>query len=137
MKQLNLTHQVIPFPAPSDLAAQFMQRHRTLVDMIHLDAAHEYASVKADLALWAPLIREGGIMLGDDYLGHWVGVKRAVDEFASAVGVTVEVRGHKWLMRRPATAQSAWPQLPAKPKWKQRAMRKRGKQAGGGRRGSS
>ena len=128
MAQLNLTNQVIPFPAPSELAAQFLRRHRVQIDLLHLDAAHEYESVAADLRLWSPLVREGGVLLGDDYLGHWKAVRKAVDEFAAKVGATVEVYGHKWLLRVPSPKPAAWPRLPPK-KWYGRSRAARG---GGG-----
>jgi hypothetical protein len=37
------------------------------LDWVHLDARHDYASVKADIAAWLPKIRAGGWLSGDDY----------------------------------------------------------------------
>lgn len=34
MAQLNLTNHVIPFPAPSELVAQFLRRHRVQIDLL-------------------------------------------------------------------------------------------------------
>ena len=45
MVHIGVHHSIIPFPAPSSIAAQFCQRHRILADLIHLDASHEYAAV--------------------------------------------------------------------------------------------
>jgi hypothetical protein len=58
------------------------------LDMVYLDARHDYASVKQDLALWYPLIRPGGILAGHDYRdGEFpegaFGVKSAVDDFCA------------------------------------------------------
>lgn len=179
MKQLGLERYVIPFPATSTIAAQFLQRHRITVDLVHLDAgqgrphawpdthngaengresssfrsqtlaqythdmnmimsmsmnrvtnqvsfratretvppsslaaAHEYDAVASDLRAWAPLVPLEGVMLGDDYLGHWKGVRRAVDEFVAMTNATLEVHAHKWLIRR--TTGMNWPQLTEK-----------------------
>lgn len=70
--------------------------------------------IVSHLRLWSPLVREGGVLLGDDYLGHWKAVRKAVDEFAAKVGATVEVYGHKWLLRVPSPKPAAWPRLPPK-----------------------
>jgi hypothetical protein len=60
------------------------------LDFIYIDAAHDYENVKADLNIWHPKIKKGGIFSGHDYIdspasknGHSeFGVKKAVDEFA-------------------------------------------------------
>lgn len=38
------------------------------LDFVYLDAAHDFASVAADLRAWAPKVRPGGIVAGHDYL---------------------------------------------------------------------
>ena len=34
---------------------------------VHIDARHDYASVSADIAAWAPKVRAGGWLSGDDF----------------------------------------------------------------------
>ncbi|HEY7311302.1 MAG TPA: class I SAM-dependent methyltransferase [Gemmataceae bacterium] len=46
------------------------------VDFCFLDADHSYDSVLADIRLWLPKIKPGGILAGDDF--GWEGVARAV-----------------------------------------------------------
>lgn len=54
-------------------------------DWVYIDADHSYEAVRADLLGWAPKIRPGGVLVGDDYT--WrdeqgaLPVRRAVDEF--------------------------------------------------------
>ena len=61
------------------------------LDFVFIDAAHEYESVRDDIAAWAPKVRKDGIVSGHDYmnLGHTgmdgvitpYGVKKAVNEW--------------------------------------------------------
>jgi hypothetical protein len=37
------------------------------IDWVHLDARHDYDSVRADIAAWRPKIKVGGWLSGDDY----------------------------------------------------------------------
>ena len=51
---------------------------------VHIDARHDYPSVRADIEAWAPKIQSGGWLSGDDYDEHWwPGVVRAVGEVLS------------------------------------------------------
>jgi hypothetical protein len=37
------------------------------IDWVHLDARHDYASLKADIVAWQPKVKSGGWLSGDDY----------------------------------------------------------------------
>lgn len=53
------------------------------LDLVFIDANHEYTQVKQDILAWLPKVREGGILAGHDYapeIPMFSGVKRAVDE---------------------------------------------------------
>ncbi|MCZ0729867.1 class I SAM-dependent methyltransferase [Mycolicibacterium iranicum] len=46
---------------------------------VHLDARHDYDSVRADIEAWRPKVRSGGWLSGDDYDSwNWPGVVQAV-----------------------------------------------------------
>ena len=65
------------------------------LSLAYLDAGHGYSAVKADLLAWWPKVAPGGILAGHDYLGYH-GVRRAADEFAARLGLTLRViREHK------------------------------------------
>lgn len=71
-----------------------------------IDAQHVYEAVMRDLLAWWPNVRPGGYLCGHDYNTkmdrHGWGVTRAVDEFAKAHSLEVEVDGgHTWWIRKP------------------------------------
>jgi hypothetical protein len=57
------------------------------IDLVYIDGLHHYQGVMEDMMAWYPKIKDGGIMLGHDYLLNAepktiFTVKPAVDEFA-------------------------------------------------------
>jgi predicted O-methyltransferase YrrM len=63
------------------------------VSFAMIDGAHDYESVKADIAAWLPKMRPGGWLAGDDIA--WAGVARAVGELLPGF----ETRGCAWSYR--------------------------------------
>jgi hypothetical protein len=56
-------------------------------DFVYIDGNHRYEFVRDDLTAFAPKLRPGGVLAGDDYgvEGWWEnGVTRAVDEFVAS-----------------------------------------------------
>lgn len=60
-----------------EAAAEFEDRS---VDLVFIDASHDYQSVLNDIDAWFPKIRSGGIISGDDYNEKFEGVINAVNE---------------------------------------------------------
>ena len=48
------------------------------IDIIFIDACHEYDCVISDISCWLPKVKHGGILSGHDY--QWETVKKAVHE---------------------------------------------------------
>jgi methyltransferase family protein len=75
-------------------------------DFVYIDGNHRYEFVKADLEAYAPKIRPGGFLAGDDYgvEGWWEdGVTRAVDDFVhSGAAAVVSFEDRQFLLRVPA-----------------------------------
>ena len=91
---------ITPFPTTSAIAARFFVERGVTFDLIYIDASHDYEDVRDDILSYWPLVKPGGMLIGDDYGGWWKGVTRAVDEFGETR--QTEIRGHgKWLARRP------------------------------------
>jgi predicted O-methyltransferase YrrM len=77
--------------------AQHFEQQGITFDLVFLDAAHDYESVKADIKAYAPLVEKGGILSGHDYrINPWEGVIRAVDEaFPQAVNAIDDI----WMVK--------------------------------------
>lgn len=51
------------------------------IDWVHLDASHDYASMRADIQAWMPKVKLGGWLSGDDYDEiKWPEVVKAVGD---------------------------------------------------------
>jgi Methyltransferase domain len=67
------------------------------LDLVFIDAAHTYAGVRADIALWLPKVKPGGVLAGHDYSASFPGVGQAVREAFGDVRVT----GTVWEVVKP------------------------------------
>ena len=66
------------------------------LDFIYIDGSHDEEDVASDLRGYWGLLREGGVLFGDDY--DWPGVKAAVDRFAGDNGLRTELAGIQWVI---------------------------------------
>lgn len=90
---------VVPLPQTTEGAAALLARHGVVADLVHIDAAHETEAVLRDCRLFWPLLRPGGILLGDDW--PWRSVEAAARAFAAETGQALSVDGPKWMLRKP------------------------------------
>jgi hypothetical protein len=49
------------------------------IDAVYIDGNHSYEAVMEDIKYWSPKVKEGGLLIGDDYLA-FEGVKKAVND---------------------------------------------------------
>lgn len=68
-----------------------------VADLIYLDAGHDEHEAYADMRNYWPLLREGGVMFGDDYSEPY-GVKPAAERFAKEVGRSLHVERCQWFL---------------------------------------
>ena len=76
---------VVPFAYPSITAAIVLQQvfteNKLTADLIYIDGSHEYWDVILDLTNYYPLLKDGGIMFGDDWTCE--DVRNAVIDFTN------------------------------------------------------
>lgn len=71
--------RINPIQRPSVEASALFEDQS--LDLVFLDAGHEYASIRADIEAWYPKVRSRGIIAGHDFTPSWPGVIRAVTTF--------------------------------------------------------
>jgi hypothetical protein len=86
-----------PLPVTSLDGAKLLGK----ADLIYIDASHDLKSVTEDIEAYMPLLRDGGVMFGDDYGNSVFQVREAVDGWCARNGVTPEIYdGWFWVIRR-------------------------------------
>jgi hypothetical protein len=68
------------------------------LDMIFIDADHDYGAVKKDLINYYPKLKKGGIFAGHDYTEN-CGVVTAVDEFAADNKLELNISRSSWILK--------------------------------------
>lgn len=72
--------------------------HPPVIDLLFIDANHEYEGVSADFAAWAPMVAPDGVIVFDDVL--WPGVQRFLAELKDWDPVAGPQAGGMMAMRR-------------------------------------
>jgi len=66
------------------------------LDFIYIDGDHHYDFIKADIALYWPKVKKGGMLGGHDMDAEFLGVCRAVVEFANKNKLTICGNQNEW-----------------------------------------
>lgn len=64
------------------------------LDIVYIDATHDYNSVKNDIIAWLPKVKNGGFLCGDDYISGWPGVVQAVND---NIPKPIKIGTQQWL----------------------------------------
>jgi SAM-dependent methyltransferase len=96
-----LTDIVLPFPTTSTIGAKYFHINGIIADLIYIDASHEYEDVYQDLKAYYEVLRNGGILFGDDF--PWPRLGDAVEKFCNDKNLTYELIDGKqfWVIRKP------------------------------------
>ena len=99
----NMQETIVPVPLTSHQASRFLLKKGIIADMIYIDSGHEEAEVCADINDYWELLRDGGVLIGDDYSeSSWPGVFNAANRFARERGVDLFPGGGKFLIEKRA-----------------------------------
>jgi len=73
-------HQVVWLQNASEFAIRDFKKEND-IDFVYIDGNHSYEYVKNDISLYYPLVKDGGLIGGHDYIPFYGTVVRAVNEF--------------------------------------------------------
>jgi len=74
--------------ASSEHAANNFEDER--LDLVFIDARHDYQACKNDILKWLPKVRRGGVLSGHDYSLKFFGVVEAVNELIGYDNVAIK-----------------------------------------------
>ncbi len=69
---------ITPIPNTSRIGSIILKKNKIKADLIYIDGSHDYFDVKLDIKSYLPILKNNGIMFGDDI--KWKGVNKAVKE---------------------------------------------------------
>jgi SAM-dependent methyltransferase len=97
----NVVHEgvadiITPFPSTSDNASYIFKKKAIYFDICYIDAAHEYEPVLKDLNNYWGVLKEPGLLIGDDYTHDWPEVMGAAEEFAKQKNLKLIDAGGKY-----------------------------------------
>ena len=71
------------------------------MDVIYIDADHNYEAVKKDISLYLNKVKSGGYICGHDYSYNHSGVVQAVNELSTVTGKKIiQFQDTSWLMKK-------------------------------------
>jgi predicted O-methyltransferase YrrM len=78
----------------ADIAPKFLAAYGSPIDLLYVDAAHNFDAVSRDLRDWVPLVRKGGLVLCDDY--SMGGVRKAIIGYLTRTGHVHVLASGRW-----------------------------------------
>jgi cephalosporin hydroxylase len=87
--------RILPLISGSNAAAKVL---RSDWDFIFIDGYHSFEQTLNDLENYWPLLRLGGILMLDDYVDAYPGVKQAWDEFQHSKSQNIRVLKKEWFI---------------------------------------
>lgn len=100
---------ILPLPMSSSIGWKYCNYFKIKADMIYIDASHEEGDVIYDMNHYWPLVKQGGIMFGDDYHKFWSGVIHDVDLFCEQNKLKLQTyennfEGDFWVLQKKINA---------------------------------
>jgi predicted O-methyltransferase YrrM len=97
----DLTQNVIPFRVSSIVAARTLKVLNYEIDFVYLDSAHEAGETFMELSLYFDILKPGGIIFGDDYVG-FPAVKQDLDLFCKVTNSNLLFTGDgdTWILQK-------------------------------------
>ena len=97
-----MQERIVPIPQTAVGGSRFLNAHRIRADLIYIDGDHLGFEPYRDITAYWGLLRNGGIMFGDDFGPQFPGVIASVFRFAVEAGFNTEILDNNfWVFRKP------------------------------------
>lgn len=95
-----VSDMVVPIPMPSQIGASYLKDFSDSFksELIYIDGSHDAKDVFDDLEAFWPLVKNEGIIFGDDW--SWDQVSGAVKAFCAEKGVIYSANSVNWFIRK-------------------------------------
>jgi Methyltransferase domain len=104
MERGGVRDYIIPVEMPSVQAAQSFADNS--LDFVFIDAAHDYANVRADVRAWYPKVKKNGVIAGDD--ANWPGVRIGVNETIPESDYVLRNEANHWWHKKVRRQPGRW-----------------------------
>jgi predicted O-methyltransferase YrrM len=95
----DMQDRIIPMVCTSLDAGAWLLKKGVKADFIYIDSSHDEMTTYAECHTYWALLKEGGILFGDDYSPGW-GVIPAVNRFANDIKKKVVTPNCKWAIQK-------------------------------------
>lgn len=96
----NLKNTIIPIPTTSSIGWKYLKYHNIEPELIYIDGSHEEEDVIDDIENYFKILKDGGIIFGDDYY-TWEGVRNAVNTFTTKYNLSFDVlENNFWVIKK-------------------------------------
>lgn len=72
------------------------------LDFVYIDGNHSYEAVKDDIKNYYPKVRKGGVIGGHDFSSSYIGIAKAVLEFAERNNLKLQGKSIDWWIVKPS-----------------------------------
>lgn len=97
ISRINVQDYVVPLKGTT-VDQSRLWNYEIPIGLLHIDASHDYESVKQDFEHWSPLVMNGGFIVFDD-VPSWPGPTRLVTELPRWYQ-QVAVSPNKWIVQK-------------------------------------
>lgn len=95
-----LQHYILPLPTTSVLGARWLIAKGIRADVIYIDGSHEEDDVYQDIVSYWSVLKNNGIMVGDDWHMGGIGIICAVNRFSKEKNIKYQVLGSSWFLQK-------------------------------------
>jgi len=97
----NHTDIIRPFPMSSNEASEILNYYNIKPDIVYIDGAQVYDSVKNDILKYWKILHNNGYIFGSNYCDEYESIKMAVNDFSGYFMTDKTIDDILWIIQKP------------------------------------